>query len=167
MKSIKILFVIAFVAVINFQSNAQLKVISNGNVGIGYNAPTTKLWVEGSARFGGTTDLIIDWSGWGPTIYPEFDNSGFLGREDRRLNHIYAFVLDYWGTCTYRSDKRFKEKINGLSGVLPEIMKINAYTYHYKKEVFNGLSKADLLTHDRKRFGFIAQELNEIFPELV
>ena len=47
MKSIKILFVIAFVAVINFQSNAQLKVISNGNVGIGYNAPTTKLWVEG------------------------------------------------------------------------------------------------------------------------
>lgn len=56
------------------------------------------------------------------------------------------------------SDRRLKKDITSISnGVLEKIMKLNPVTYRYKPE--SESSKASV--------GFIAQEVDELFPELV
>lgn len=168
---IKIVFAAFVFFFICNQINAQLKVTSTGNVGIGYNYPSTKLWVEGTTRFGGSGDLMIDWTGYGPTIYPEIDNHGYLGKSNRRFNHGWIYCLDvvcgtysaYW---TQNSDRRIKDNIQNMYNVLPNIKKINTYTYNFNKQYLEAIPGLKSL-NNRKKIGFIAQELNEIFPELV
>ena len=61
----KLLFLIAFVAMA-FSVNAQIKVISNGNVGINVANPTYKLQVNGNGHFSTglstTGQLSLDFS---------------------------------------------------------------------------------------------------------
>ena len=73
-------------------------------------------------------------------------SSGAAGRFDRI-------------TAAYHvpSDKRMKKDIKDLPNVLDGILKLHARSYHfiYNKET------------DPRSFGFIAQEVKEVFPELV
>ena len=66
---------------------------------------------------------------------------------------------DAWlsGTLTEASDKRLKKNIVPLSSSLAGILALNGYNYDWK----NPLSSTDLQT------GVIAQEVLEVFPELV
>ncbi len=89
------------------------------------------------------------------------------------------------------SDRRFKENINPIEGVLPSLGKLSAVTFNYKgsqpgsaKTSARASSTAgqesekarqeraffDSLQSNRKdtlHYGFIAQEVKEVFPELV
>ena len=60
------------------------------------------------------------------------------------------------GMLTENSDIRLKSNISSLSSVLPKIMTLNAYKYHWKDRV-----------NDKAQIGLIAQEVAEQFPELV
>jgi hypothetical protein len=60
------------------------------------------------------------------------------------------------------SDKRYKKNIIQLEDVITKISKINGYNYEYKTEEFSGMNFSKT-----KQIGFIAQELKEVFPELV
>lgn len=62
----------------------------------------------------------------------------------------------------YFSDRRFKENIKPLIGALEQIKKVNAYNYNYKLNDFKEKN-----FNPGNQIGFIAQELKEIFPELV
>jgi len=61
------------------------------------------------------------------------------------------------GTLTQSSDERLKINIEPLSDALNRILKINGYTYNWK----------DTLRGVDPQIGFIAQELEQQFPELV
>lgn len=65
-------------------------------------------------------------------------------------------------TTWYFSDKRFKNNIKVLENVNDKLKKIHGYTYKFKTEEFK-----DRNFSDREQIGLIAQELKEVFPQLV
>ena len=65
------------------------------------------------------------------------------------------------GTFSNPSDERLKENINPLSSVTDKIMLVSVNTYNFK----TGFSYLNL--PQAKQYGFLAQNLQEIFPELV
>lgn len=69
--------------------------------------------------------------------------------------------LAYTGTITDVSDRKFKKNIAEFTA-LDRVMQLQPKTFEMKKEDFKRMNLAE-----GKRFGFIAQELQEIFPELV
>lgn len=62
------------------------------------------------------------------------------------------------GTLTQSSDKRLKTNIQPLNNSLSNILQINGYSYNWKN---------DLKKDSKTQIGFIAQEVEEIFPEVV
>lgn len=78
------------------------------------------------------------------------------------------FIGDVHTTGAYSlvSDKRFKTNIVELSAeksMLKKVMQLSAKSYNWRAEEFPGMA----FDPKKKSFGFIAQELKEIFPELV
>lgn len=68
-----------------------------------------------------------------------------------------------WVTGTWIwSDKRFKTNIKPLENVTDRIKKLSGYTYNFNTDAFkkNNFDK-------NEQIGFIAQELKEVFPQLV
>ena len=61
------------------------------------------------------------------------------------------------GNITSTSDKRLKENIIPLSDCLSKINKISGYSF----------TRNDLQDTNKKYLGLIAQEVEEVFPELV
>jgi hypothetical protein len=60
------------------------------------------------------------------------------------------------------SDKRLKKDIEPLTKISDKIGRLKGYTYTFRKDEFKNKN-----LDDKKHIGFIAQELLEIFPELV
>ena len=80
-------------------------------------------------------------------------------------------------STTYSSDKRFKENINPINNSLKELLGIKTYSYNFIKQ---NLKPGDSLSvnvnkdnevnynfDDNLHFGFIAQEIQKSYPNLV
>jgi len=68
----------------------------------------------------------------------------------------------YTGTWSNSSDKKLKKNIQPLKGILEKLTELNPSSYEYKYDEFPSMNLAK-----GNQFGFIAQELEEVFPELV
>lgn len=97
------------------------------------------------------------------TQKPEVYNFG--GLKEYSLEQIEAEVLS---ESTYLdvfagSDLRLKKDVQGLSGTLDSIQKLDAIKYQWNEEIDNHL------TSDRSgtQVGLIAQQVAEVFPEIV
>jgi hypothetical protein len=62
----------------------------------------------------------------------------------------------------YTSDERFKKNIVPLRQVRDRLFQVNPYSYEYRKD--HGSS---FKFNDKQNFGFIAQEIQKIYPNLV
>ncbi len=71
--------------------------------------------------------------------------------------------LAYTGTLSNPSDKKFKENLSPINNPLNKIKQLNIYSYDYK----NTGEASKMNFSEGRQFGFIAQELESIFPELV
>lgn len=172
MKKLVIIFVLGFMT-LSFGATAQVKVASNGYVGINQTAPAYNLDWFGTARFwaisGGA--LLFDNTGYGnvATIRPVDDWNGCLGRSDKRFNLVYAdHVIARQYTTT--SDENLKENIKNLDGSLGKIQKLRGVSYDLKPGYFNvsdASLQAKLDQENKNEIGFLAQELKEVFPEVV
>jgi len=150
-----------------------------GNVGIGTTSPFALLSVAGSA--GGTTPLFtissstsgfatssvfrIDQNGLvgigttSPTtalqvngvITPNADNTSSLGNATYRWSSVFAAN----GTIQ-TSDARLKSNVNDLSYGLPDLLKLRPVSFTWTAQPQQGT-----------QLGFIAQEVQPIFPETV
>jgi hypothetical protein len=60
------------------------------------------------------------------------------------------------------SDVRFKDSITPIKNSLEKICSLTGVTYQWKKNEFK-----DYRFNDRRQIGFIAQEVEKVFPELV
>ncbi|MEE3196523.1 MAG: tail fiber domain-containing protein, partial [Candidatus Neomarinimicrobiota bacterium] len=60
------------------------------------------------------------------------------------------------------SDRRFKKNISTVSGALQKLSKLNPVNYDWRQDEFE-----DRGFNDKKQWGFIAQEIKDILPELV
>lgn len=65
--------------------------------------------------------------------------------------HVPSIEAD---TIISRSDERFKENIENIQNCLNNLVKLQAKCYNYKD-------------NNEERFGYIAQEVNEIFPTVI
>lgn len=172
MKNLVIIFVLGFVT-LSFGAFAQIKVASNGYVGINHAAPAYNLDWYGTGRFvalsGGS--LVFDNTGYGSvaTIHPFDDWMGCLGTSSKRFNLLYAdhvIARDLEET----SDESLKENIQGLDNSLEKLKKLRGVKYDLKKGYFKVSDeklKNKLDEEGKNEIGFLAQELKEVFPEVV
>jgi hypothetical protein len=66
------------------------------------------------------------------------------------------------GSFASCSDIRYKKDIIPINNSLSSVLSLNGIYYHWKKDEF-----PDMQFNDKRQVGFSAQEVEELFPELV
>jgi hypothetical protein len=106
-----------------------------------------------------------------PILKPLFGMSMWLGNSASQLYSVYSRTLYHSNGIYSFSDQRLKTNIIPMNrDVLDDINKINVYTYDMDPSKFGNLpeGKSELLMEDSKnKIGFLAQEIQQVFPELV
>lgn len=132
-------------------ANAQLYVSPTGNVGIGTSSPTCKFEIYASSNnftFKPYNSGSLEIGGYNGTTNSTISfwhsNSGY--------NKLMA--KDYLKS----SDSTFKHNIEPLQNAIDILKSINGYSYMYYEK-----NSADA----KKEYGVIAQEVNNILPEIV
>lgn len=149
---------------------------TTGAVGIGI-VPSASyvLDIHGDIRLSplsANADFFISNTGIEPTFLPSINNYGYIGSGVNRIYQGHFTNLTVYGTFTNLSDKKIKENIQNLSPVLSKVLAIDAKTYDIKQSFLadknTEKSKLEEIDNNRKnKIGFIAQDLEKIFPELV
>lgn len=137
----------AFMGVTNYSGSA---FIASAVMGLSLNGTTTGtggVGVTGAANnesgtaIEGTLSFVGGYTGW----------AGY-------------FNADVFSGGTYfGSDRRLKRDIKPYSGALQIIDKINPVTYYYDTEKYPNIG----FDENRLQYGFIAQEVEQIIPEMV
>ena len=133
---------------------------------------------------------------WKPWPSSNYGNYKLFIKDDGNvgIGHVPSYKLDVHGDIVARgrfrvsSDKRLKKEIKPLYGSLDKLLKLNGVSYkkilppkeYQKGKLLAGIDdvvKQKTILGDtastksdeelEKNFGFVAQELEEIFPELV
>jgi hypothetical protein len=156
--------------------HAQIKLLSNGKVGIGTTAPTTPLEIHlNTTKFSfinsGLHDaqpVYIDRSYEDARIYQGSNHYGYLGLQSNFWKYIYADKLWYVLEPAEYSDQRIKKNVKPLDNSLDKILKLKAVEYNIDLVV---LGIPDDLPDDspmkKKHFGLIAQDVLHVIPEIV
>jgi hypothetical protein len=131
---------------------------NTSNTGICFGASgTSYTWMQGNV-FGSGTQMI--------SINPQGSNVSIGTTTDYgyKLNLNGQPGCNGYTAWTNWSDSRLKENVIDFdaNNVLDKISKIRPVTYNY-----NELSGFDEATRSRRISGFIAQELMEVFPDMV
>ena len=173
-----VILVAVFLTICNY-TNAQVKVKSNGYVGIGTTNPGSPFQVHvSSTKFSfpsgmySPTPLLLDCYYDQTRFYPYTNQKGYLGISSKfwlwcyitngRFDYCTAFLF---GTI---SDARLKKNIEPVKNPLEKVMKIQAYKFdldlsELESEHYRDMDTALLNNH----YGFLAQELLDIYPEMV
>ncbi|MBL6621316.1 MAG: tail fiber domain-containing protein [Rickettsiales bacterium] len=104
-------------------------------------------------RYGNLQLYVDDW------VYLNDKNNGWTQRI--RWNSYYGL----YSYRTYSSDKRLKENIKPMESVIERFSKLRARIYDHKKNDF--LWNEDDISDNYNKYGFIAQEVQKLFPEFV
>lgn len=101
----------------------------------------------------------------GPAGSTNYGVFGFVSSGSSGTDYAGYFNGDlaYIGALTNPSDSRLKKDIKPLASSLDKIIGLKVYTYKYSAEG----EYANLNLDDKKQFGFIAQELETVFPNLI
>jgi hypothetical protein len=102
-----------------------------------------------------TTSLVLSNNFGYPQVRFENGLTQMLGDVDMYDDATVQGTLHLHNSINY-SDVRLKKDINPLENVLPDVMKLNGYTYYWKNN-----------KDTTEQIGVIAQEVQKIFPELV
>jgi hypothetical protein len=150
---------------LSFNCFSQIKVSSTGKVGINNTSPSYQLDVSGTFRANDSGDAII-------YEYGQFyANSGYsmLGDYSYMWDELYASDPYFMYSPTILSDLNAKTDINDIQNVSTKILLLRPVTYKLKPKL-KGNEKADAkitAKAEKDQIGLIAQEVQEIFPEIV
>ena len=129
--------------------------------------------IYGEIRFNLPSDNDLIFSSYlnEPFIKPTSTNYGYLGNES---NYFYKTYSNYFyagssGNYLSFSDRRLKENIRPLDNTLDKILLLNPVFYDLKPSQENqGQKQAEKQDETLKNhMGFIAQEMETVFPKLV
>ena len=138
----------------NDQGGTLVTILNSGNVGIGTTTPAAKLSVTQGAdtKLGGYMTGASD----GDTRSMYMNTSGVLsfGGGDSSTGSFNTATLNAAGAWTNASDISYKENIADIIYGLDAVVKLQPRFYTMKGS-------------DKKQIGFIAQELEQIIPEVV
>ncbi len=156
-----------------------LTILKNGDIGIGTPTPACKLDVEGTMNLnnGVTSGIALTCNGdealwsdgtyfsWGYDAgYNYFHNPVSIGTS---ATPFYTLVVNgdaakpNGGSWSTLSDVRMKNLKGTYDRGLPDIIKLQPVRFTYKEGNPRGLNS------DSEQIGFIAQEVQKIFPEAV
>jgi hypothetical protein len=110
--------------------------------------------------YGRATDVGFNYGLYGEGTDGTY-NYGVVGEADDV--GVYA-IGDMWysGSLSKASDERFKKDVKSIDNALGKIQALNPKTYNYKLDEYNFMN-----FNDKTEFGFIAQEVEKVLPELV
>jgi hypothetical protein len=145
-------FLLAFCSIVLCSLHAQIKISSTGKVGINNTNPTYQLDVTGDFRISPSSNAVICNDGY---FYPSGDVS--LGTSSQRWTDIYADYPTFTSSPVIDSDVSLKTDISDFSEMSGQLNRLRAVKYKLKSETVDG----------RTYYGFIAQEVKEIFPDIV
>ncbi len=119
--------------------------------------------------FPGITDWRIDyWSGGGGTLYFSSSTDNFTNSDDRALLdtgfykfRVFGNALASAGTWV-NSDAKLKKNVKDLTNATGIINQLKPYSYHFKADEYKALGLPA-----EKQFGFVAQEVEQVLPEIV
>ena len=162
MKKTILFFVLCFVIAtcsLLAQTNS-IKVSSSGKVGINLANPTYQLDVAGTLRMA-TGGYSILYSG--ASFYP---NAGSIdcGASGYYWFRLYATTAFFTNQPVIMSDEKFKTNIANLSLMKDKLNLLRPVSYNLKtdaKEIQTDQSVSNF------QYGFVAQELQQIFPDMV
>ena len=139
---------------LNFNSASEVRIAEGGgNVGIGLN-PNARFEIEQSANTPGG-GLRLNASG--ATAYWDINYDVVGDLRFSRIGAARASIDAVNGAYNQLSDIRVKKDIEPMASVLEDVLKLKPSTYYYK----------DNTPANRRSIGFIAQEVEEVFPQLV
>ena len=134
---------------------------SGTNTGVGATAlgSGSSTGVSGAALGSGSNIGVV-----GQAIGGATSNVGVLGITFGENDFAGQFVgnLTYTGNLTGPSDAKLKENVQSLTGALDRVLQLNPKTYNFKTTEYKKMNLAEGL-----QMGFIAQEVQAVFPELV
>lgn len=179
---------------LDFDDNANFAQLDlnplGGNVGIGIMTPTQKLDVTGNIvlypdlmfAHGGANGL--DWTGMRDDGQPYLYLAPWAGQytQVRVGNNSVVDLIDVYGNITAISgdittgcgaslntlwggacsDIRYKKDIVPMKNVLPAVLQLQAVNYFMRTDEFPNMPFTD-----RLQIGFIAQDMEKVFPEVV
>lgn len=142
-----------------WQSDTSNVFYTDGRVGIGIDTPQTKLHLRYSEGFavGGGLTIDHEFSAFDWQIYGFSDFSS----NPNRLALVYGGVErgnfdPLTGIYNSTSDKNLKTNIFPMPSILNKILSLEPKTYTYKED-----------KKQVQRIGFIAQDVEELFPQIV
>jgi len=100
-----------------------------------------------------------------PTIRPSRADYGFLGTSDRYFFKTYTRAI-YRSNEYSLSDKNVKKNIQQLDNPLKKLALLKGYTYELDASKHPFISEKEAKKGERQ-MGFMAQELKEVFPDMV
>lgn len=159
MKKIKFSLLLGFLT-LSFACFSQIHVNSTGELTLNSNS-----W-PGGLKIG-----PMNYSGFTiSSLYPSAANFGGLGTANNYfhaayVHHLYGAIYDSWP-----SDKRVKENIREIGDALGAVKLLNPVKYDIRSSFYANLTldaKNEAMKTSGNRLGFIAQEVQEIFPEIV
>lgn len=148
------------------------KTILRGNVGIGTETPQAKLQVVGVVNISASSAAVPTpanglsfYTGLQVGVISCTNTAGantdlYIGAGRTNFNGLGTGLVYSNGgflTSTNPSDERLKDKITDLNYGLNEILQLRPVTYNWKSDT----------AKQGKQFGFIAQEVQQVMPELV
>lgn len=154
----------------------RMRINYSGNICIGSTTSqsTHILYVNGLSRFkpnSNDSGIVIDNSGWTSksTISPATCWNAMLGSINNwwgvlAVDHIFTNTIDQL------SDENLKENIREIEDPLSKIIRLNGVKYDLKPEIYaeaEGELHDKLVEGGKDKFGFLAQELMLVIPELV
>jgi len=165
---------------------AQIKVWNNNKTTVGWanQAPSEQFNVNGSMYLvpNGTTlsggfyfDNYNNTNANGtynePILRPLFAKSMWLGNSQFELYRVFATEMYLSNGVIVTSDRNLKTNIRLWNGsALDKVMKLNVYRYDMDASKYENVPEekmAEVTEASKNKIGFMAQELQDQFPEVV
>ena len=153
-------------------ANAQLKVNNKGFVGIRTTNPQYLLDIDANVKNGGIrynawADILLDCSGLcsSPCIYPGTNWYLQLGKKENKIGTIFVSGMHYdvlWND----SDSTFKCNFKKLNREQNKFKQLRPYKYHFTDEYTSRLPENERKKFNHEHYGFKAQDIVKIYPEL-
>lgn len=165
-----------FLFFLSFTLTGQIKINNAGKIGLNCDPGTQNIKTYGIHFFETSSvtyenGLMLDGSyaisgpGSFTSVYPKYGSLSVLGKPGYSWSHLYV------ETIHLTSGFRIKENVRNLSNSLEKLMKLRPISFDYKKDYYLGeqtdIDYPTLKNQYSNKLGFIAQELDPIFPNLV